>query len=465
MSGIKQVAEATTARLASLIGGTVTIPGDPDYDAQRAAWNLAVDQHPAVIIRAAGVGDLVAAVRYAAAHGMGLAIQATGHGVARPANDTVLLLTGDLNQVQVNARAATARVEAGAKWGSVLDKAAPHGLAPLLGSSPDVGAVGYTLGGGLGWLARKHGLAADSVRFFEIVTSDGELMRASTEENADLFWGLRGGGAGSLGVIAAMEIDLVPVEGVYGGNLLYPAAMTAEVAARYSEWIAQAPEELTSSLVLMNFPPMELVPEPLRGRSFAIVRGCHCGSPADAEAQLAFWRTWKQPEIDLFGPMPFSAVATVSADPVDPMPSGASTDWLKALNPDVVETLVDHTFTSGAPPVLTFAEVRHIGGAVSRGGRHPAAYGNRDAHLLLEVVGLAPSPDAKAVLDDHIGRLHQRLRPHSTGGAYLNFLEGEEKIQRTKAGFAPEDYARLRALKRQFDPQNLFRHGVDLAGA
>lgn len=464
MRGSKQVADMATTRMASLIGN-VTMPGHPDYDAHRAAWNLAVDQHPAVIIRAAAVSDVVAAVRYAAEHGMGLAIQATGHGVARPANDAVLLLTGAMNEVQVNAAAATARVESGAKWGAVLDRAAPHGLAPLLGSSPEVGAVGYTLGGGLGWLARKHGLAADSVRYFEIVTGDGELIRASAEENADLFWGLRGGGAGSLGVITAMEIDLVPVDMVYGGNLLYPAAVAAEVAARYSEWISQTPEELTSSLVLMNFPAMDLVPEPLRGRSFAIVRGCHSGSPDDAEAQLAFWRNWKQPDIDLFGPMPFGAVATISSDPTDPMPGGASTDWLKGLNGDVIGTLIDHTFNTGAPPVLAFAEVRHIGGAVSRGGRHPAAYGNRDAHLLLEVVGLAPTPEAKAALYDHIARLHERLLPHSTGGAYLNFLEGEEKIQRTQAGFAPADYLRLLALKRQFDPQNLFRYGVDLAGA
>lgn len=465
MSGTDQSIQTTTHPLASLISGTVATPGDPEYDTARAAWNLVVDQRPAAVVRAAHAADVVATIRYAAEHSRGVAIQATGHGVARPADDALLLLTGAMGEVQVDTRARTARVGAGVKWGAVLDKAAPEGLAPLLGSSPDVGAVGYTLGGGLGWLARKHGLAADSVRSFEVVTGDGQLRRASAAENADLFWGLRGGGAGSLGVITAMEIELFPVDMVYGGNLLYSAADAAEVAARYTEWISTAPEELTSSLVLMNFPPLDAVPPPLRGRSSAIVRGCFSGKAADAEKHLAFWRAWKQPELDLFGPMPFSAVATISSDPVDPVPAGGSTDWLRALGPEVITPLIDFTFNAGAPPPITFAEVRHVGGAVSRSRAEGAAYGNRDASLLLEVIGITPTPEAQGALAAHLERLRERLRPHRTGGAYLNFLEGEEKVRRTREGFAPEDYRRLQALKREFDPQNLFRYGLDLTAA
>ena len=458
------IAGNTRQTLANRLRGTVTAPGDPGYDAARAAWNLAVDQHPAIVVAAADEADVATAVRFAGEHGLGVAVQATGHGVARPADGALLLSTGAMDGVQVDAAARTARIEAGARWGAVLEKAAPEGLAPLLGSSPDVGAVGYTLGGGLGWLARRHGLAADRVRSFEVVTADGRQIRAGAGEDEDLFWGLRGGGAGSLGVITAMEVGLVPVDTVYGGNLLYPAELAAEVAARYAEWIGTVPDELTSSLVLMNLPPLEMVPEPLRGRSFAMVRGCHCGPVAAAEETLRFWRDWKVPEFDMFGPMPFSAVAMISNDPVDPMPGLASTEWLRSLDEEVIGALIDHAFAAAGPPPLALTEVRHIGGAVSRTAPGSAAYGNRDASLLLEMVGIIPHPEAKQALEAHLAGLRSRLRGHTTGGAYLNFLEGEERVGRTKAGFTEEGYRRLQALKRRFDPQNLFRYGIDLAG-
>ncbi len=452
--------QSLTARLR----GTATAPGDTEYDADRAAWNLAVDQHPAVVVRAADETDVAVAVRFAAEHGLGVAVQATGHGVARPADDALLLLTAAMDGVQVDTAARTARIEAGAQWGTVLEKAAPDGLAPLLGSSPGVGAVGYTLGGGLGWLARRYGLAADSVRSFEVVTADGHRVPASAQENQELFWGLRGGGAGSLGVVTAMEVGLFPANQVYGGNLFYGSDLAREVATRYAEWIALAPDELTSSLVLMNFPPFDMVPEPLRGRSFAIVRGCHSGSIADAEEQLRFWRDWRQPQIDLFGPMPFSAVATISNDPVDPIPGGTTTAWLKALDRDAIDIIVNQAFPADGPPPVLMTEVRHIGGAVSRGGSD-AAYGNRGASLLLEAVGATPTPEAKEALHAHLAQLREQLRPHTTGGAYLNFLEGAEKVARTREGFTPEDYRRLQGLKHQYDPQDLFRYGIDLVGS
>jgi FAD/FMN-containing dehydrogenase len=445
--------------------GSVSAPGDPAYDAARAAWNLAVDQHPAAVVRAADEADVSAAVRFAGEHGLAVAVQATGHGVALPADDALLLLTNAMDGVQVEVGARTARVEAGARWGRVLEKTTPDGLAPLLGSSPDVGAVGYTLGGGLGWLARRYGLAADSVRSFEVVTADGRRLRADASQNRDLFWGLRGGGAGSLAVVTAMEIGLFPVTEVYGGNLFYPADMALEVAARYAEWIAAAPEELTSSLALMNMPPLEMVPDFLRGRSFAIVRGCHSGSREDAEQLLRFWRDWRAPEFDLFAPMPFSAVAMISNDPVDPMPGGASTEWLHSLDEQVAGILIQQAFPQDGGSPVTLTEVRHVGGALGRADRDAASFGHRDASLLLEMVGVTPGPQAMEALQAHLARVRAQLRPHTTGGAYLNFLEGEEKAGRTKAAFTAEGYARLQELKRQYDPQNLFRYGIDLIGS
>ena len=205
-----------------------------------------------------------------------VAVQATGHGIVRPANDSLLIVTANLTEVRVNDQARTAWIGPGAKWGKVLAQAQAVGLAPLLGSSPEVGATGYTLGGGMGWLARKYGLSIDSVNCFEVVNAHGEIVTASAAQNTDLFWGLRGGG-GSLGVVTGMEVRLYPVTQFYGGNLYYPIDQAPAVFARYREWIASAPDELTSAIVIMNYPPLPFFPDPLRGKAIAQIRGAYCG--------------------------------------------------------------------------------------------------------------------------------------------------------------------------------------------
>ncbi|MCB1376466.1 MAG: FAD-binding oxidoreductase, partial [Rhodobacteraceae bacterium] len=195
------------------------------------------------------------------------------------------IVTARMTDVQVNVTAQTAWVEAGAEWGMVLEKTQAVGLAPLLGSSPNVGVIGYTLGGGMGWLARQYGLATDSVQRFEVVTADGEVRTVSRSEHPDLFWGLRGGG-GSLAIITSVEMQLYPVTTVYGGNLIYPASMAREVILRYREWIKDAPDALTSSFAIMNFPPIPAVPDFLRGKSVIMVRGCYTGSVEEGEALI-----------------------------------------------------------------------------------------------------------------------------------------------------------------------------------
>ena len=287
--------------LRASVTGQVITPNNDAYDKARQAWNLTVDQHPALIVVAQTDIDIVEAVKFANMQGLDIAVMATGHGTIREADHSMLIVTSQLTDVRVSVEAQTAWVSAGAKWGRVLEAAQAVGLAPLLGSSPDVGAVGYTLGGGMGWLARKYGLSTDSVNRFELVTADGQMLRASATENADLFWGLRGGG-GNFGVITGMEIQLYPVTTVYGGNLFYPADKAKEVYAHYRHWIANAPDELTSSVVLMNFPPVPEVPEFLRGQSFVIVRGCYSGPMEEGEELLKHWRTWQAPLIDDFNP-------------------------------------------------------------------------------------------------------------------------------------------------------------------
>lgn len=451
-------------QLRARVGGQVITPNDTSYDTARQAWNLTVDQHPSIIVVASNVDDIVETVRFAQAQNMAVAVKATGHGVIREANDSLLIVTSELTDVRVNADAQTAWVSAGTKWGRVLEETQAVGLAPVLGSSPDVGAVGYTLGGGMGWLARKYGISADSVNQFELVTADGNLVHASAAENADLFWALRGGG-GNFGVVTAMEIRLYPVTNVYGGNLFYPIEKAKEVYARYRNWIVNAPDELTSSVLIMNFPPFPQIPEMLRGQSFVMVRGCYCGPLEQGEELLKYWRDWQSPIIDDFKAMPFSQVATISSDPLDPVAALGSGVWLKDLGDETVDILMRYAIPRNGPPLFIFAEVRHAGGAISKVDPQSAAYGNRDAVHILEVIGAAPSPEVQDAVRQHISQLRSELTPHLHGGVYMNFLEGEDARKYTRQGFSPEAYTRLQELKARYDPQNRFSHSYDIPPA
>lgn len=455
-----QTSEGLAVALAARVGGEVYAPGDPGYDEARAGFNLVVDQHPAVIVVPRSADDVAEAVRFARGAGLGVSVKATGHGTVRPADGALMIVTREMRGVEVDPGARTAWVEAGTRWGAVLAKAQEHGLAPLLGSSPGVGAVGYTLGGGLGWLARQYGLAADSVRRFEVVTANGERLTASADENPALFWGLKGGG-GSLAIVTGMEIELFPVDTVYAGNLFYPAEDAPEVFRRYREWIADAPDALSSGVVLMNFPPVPQVPEPLRGQSFVIVRGCYCGSLEEGQALVDEWRAWKAPAMDLFGPMPFAESAAISSDPEEPMPSYSSGGWLADLSDEVIDAVIAHA-APGSP--LVMVELRHIGGAVSRPGPDAAAYSHRDAELILHGVGMTPTPEAYHAAARHVAGLMQALGGH-TAGVYPNFLEGEEAQARIREGYSEEAYRRLAALKARYDPENVLSYSFNVQPA
>lgn len=439
--------------------GAVLVQGDSGYDAARSAWNLNVEQRPAVIVLAQAVADVVAAVRYARQTGLGIAVQATGHGVVRAADDALLIVTAGLKDVQIDEGMATARVEAGVRWGEVLEHAQRAGLAPLLGSSPHVGVMGYTLGGGMGWLARKYGMALDSVLAFEVVMPDGRLVHASAREHTDLFWGLRGGG-GALGIVTAMEIALYPVTTVYGGNLFYPAALAKAVLTRYRDWVQTLPDAMTTSVVIMNYPPIPAVPEALRGQTMVIVRGCYAGDVAEGQRLIDEWRTWHAPQIDAFRAMPFNEVAAISMDPVDPMPSKHTGAWLSGLSDAAIDALVRGGVPQNEPLPLVFIELRHAGGAIARHGG--AAFSHRNGVFNLFINGLTPTPEAKAAFTRHTDAIKAQLQPVMTGGVYLNFLEGEEAQRRTQDGYSPEAYARLTALKTAIDPTNRLAYSYNV---
>lgn len=437
------------------IDGTVIIPGDADYDAARMAWNLAVDQYPALILIAESAADVAAGVRYARSHDLGIAIQSTGHGVLLPANDCLLIMTSHLSAVSVDAASRTAWVEAGVLWGAVLEQAQAVGLAPLLGSSSGVGAVGYTLGGGMGWLARKYGLAVDSVLEFEVVTADGQIVCASETEHSDLFWALRGGAKGALGVVTGMRIRLYEVTTVYGGSLIYSLADAREVFAFYREWIQYLPEEWTTSISIMNFPPMPELPPFLSGQSVVMVNGCYVGDAHLGQMMVQALPDWKQPIANTFHPMPFIESDTISNDPMDPMPASVSGGWLTDLSDETVETLLAYA----TPDKVVKAEVRYAGGAIARVNDAANAYDHRSSTLLLEAVGMTPTPEAVTQFRQHIAAFKQALQPHMTGGVYMNFLDGPDAHDQTANAFSAKKYQRLGEIKAKYDPENRFRFG------
>lgn len=448
----------------SQIKGKVILPGEDQYDDTRRAWNLSVDQRPAAILIAGNVADITKAVLYAGKRNLDIAVQSTGHGVVKAANDCLLILTSNLREIVIDAINRTAYIGAGTKWGEVLDKTQKFGLAPLLGSSPDVGVVGYTLGGGMGWLARKHGLATDSVRFFDVVTADGKSHRASATDNSDLFWGLRGGG-GSLGVVTGMEIRLYPVTSVYAGNLIYPVEMATRVLEYYRDWIIYAPDELTSSIVIMNFPQIPEIPDIIRGKSTVMVRGCYCGSLEQGEALINGWRKWQPPMIDDFKAMPFSQVGSISNDPVDPVAGLSTGAWIRDLSDEAIEVLIRFGAGRDGTSPITVTEVRHAGGAITRVDPNLNAYSHRHEQFLLQIIGLTPTIEAHRHLQQYIQQFKTDLAPYLTGNVYMNFLEGEESQERIHDAYTKGAYQKLREIKRKHDQRNRFRYSFNIPPA
>src|SRR5271166_1690388 len=298
---------------------TIVMPGDSGWDDARQAWNLAVDQRPAAVARPASAADVVDIVRFAREHGLRVAAQGTGHNAAPLGllNDTILVKTSSMRQVSIDPAARIARAEAGAVWREVAEAAAAHGLAGLAGSSPDVGVVGYTIGGGMSWLGRTYGLSANNVEAIELVTADGRLIRADSCWEPDLFWALRGGG-GSFGVVTAIELRLFPISKVYAGLLWWPASASSEVLQAWRELTQSGlPDEFTTCARLMRFPAIPALPEPVRGRSFVVIDLIHLGPPAEADELLAPLRALG-PVTDTIQMITAPALSHLDMDPEEP---------------------------------------------------------------------------------------------------------------------------------------------------
>jgi FAD/FMN-containing dehydrogenase len=414
----------TARRLARSFRGAIHLPGDDEYDVQRATWSGALDQRPALVAEAESAADVRAAVVAAQEHNLPLAVQSTGHGTHVAADGALLLKTSAMAEVLVDPERRIARVGPGARWGEVIAAAAPFGLAPLSGTSPSVGVAGYTLGGGLSWLSRKHGFAADSLLRADVVTADGAIVTAGADRNADLLWGLRGGG-GNFGVATSLQIALHPVPNVYGGSALFDLERAGELLARYREFAASQPDELTVTVVVTS--------------DGVALRGLHAGDAAGAERALApLTAVAGAPISSTWRAMSYAESGTIGGT------GPRHFERYEVLDDAVIGAAIDAVAEHGA----TAVEVRHWGGAMARPTAGAGPVGHRQTPFSITVDGPA---EAAAP-----------IARHATGGSFLNFLKDRS---RTHAAFASGDHARLRELKRAYDPDAVFSHGHAIAPA
>jgi UDP-N-acetylenolpyruvoylglucosamine reductase len=435
------------------LNGAVVREGDADWDSARRAFNLTVDQQPVAVAFPSDVADVRSAVRYAADAGLRVAPQRTGHNAAPLGSleDAIIVRTDNLQGIEIDAARRHARVGAGHKWQDVVPAASELGLAALHGSTGDVSVVGYSLGGGLGWYGRKHGLAANKVTGVELVTADGELVRADRDNEPELFWALRGGGGGNFGVVTAIEFELVEQPLDYAGVLFFPWERTAEVLHAWREWLQTTPDEVTSVGRVLQFPPFPEVPEPLRGKAFAIVEAVYLGSEEEGRELLEPLRKLG-PALDTFALVPPAGIAELHMDPPHPVAGVTAHTLLDELGAEGIDALVETIGPESGSRLLS-VELRQLGGALGRTAPEHGALDLLRAEYAMFGVGVAPEPGIAAANEAQLGRVLESLAPWQAG-LYSNFTE-----HRTGAAsfFGPETHARLRAVKERFDPEELFR--------
>ena len=431
----------------------LVLPHEPGWNEARLAWNLAVDQQPAAVALPESPEDVAAVVRWARSRGLRVAPQGTGHNAAAMGSlaHTVLVKTERMRGVTIDPVARSARVEAGVLWAEVSEAAAEYGLAALAGSSPDVGVVGYSLGGGISWFARKHGLAANSVTAIELVNADGELVRADAENESELYWALRGGG-GSFGVVTALEFALYPIPEVHAGVLFFPLERGAEVLRAWRRWVEDVPDEVTSVGRFLQFPPIPDIPEPLRGGSFVVVEATSLLGERATDELLRPVRALG-PAMDTFATIPVEQLKHLHMDPEHPVPGAGDGMLLGDFTDEAIEAIVAAAGADSGSPLLT-VEVRHLGGALGRTQPGHGALATIEAGFAMFAAGISMTPEMGAAVRAHIEVVQAALAPWDAGRDYLNFTERRERGERL---FGASTYRRLQTVKAQVDPQDLFR--------
>lgn len=454
------LAAATTdlERLRDSIRGPVIDPDDEGYDAARAIWNGAIDRRPALVARCTGVADVVAAVRVARERDLLVAVRSGGHGVGGHAlcDGGLVIDLSPMKGIRVDPAARTARAEAGVLWGELDRETQLHGLATVGGIVTHTGIAGLTLGGGIGWLTRKHGATVDNLLSVDLVTAEGELLAASGDENPDLFWGIRGGG-GNFGVATSFEYRLHPVgPTVLAGPIFHPFEDARTVLRFYREFIATAPDELTTIFELSVAPPLPFLPEDVHGKPIVMVGACYAGAPEDGVEVVRPLKEFGNPIVDLLEPQLYTSLQSM----FDPsVPHGWHRYWksveLPPLTDDAIDTLVEHASAQTSP--RSYCIVFQLGGALARVGEAETAFSQRDAAHNVNINAVWTEGDPEG--ERHVAwarDFFSAMQPHAGGRVYLNFL-GDEGTTRVRQAYGDRQYERLVELKRAYDPTNFFR--------
>lgn len=440
--------QAAVRALAAAVPGTY-LPGSADYLRLTATFNLARPVRPLAAVEVRDADDVSTVLQVAAERGVRVAVQLTGHGVSEDMADTVLVSTAALQELTIHPAERWARVGAGVTWGDLVEAAAPHGLGALCGSSLTVGVVGFLTGGGVGPFARTYGLSADHVRAFDVVTGDGVVRRASATEHPDLFWGLRGG-KGTLGIVTAVELDLVDQPTFYGGQVWFDAADASAVVRTWSQWAPLLPTEGTTSVAVLRLPPLPTIPPPLAGRTTVCVRFGWTGDPQVGEEMIRAIRCVATPIADTVAVLPYAAVGAIHTDPPEPVPSHDDHVLLGSFDLDAADRLVE-LVGPDAQTAQLMVEVRHLGGALR--SEHDTAFAHRDTEFSVFTVGIQIPETAQIVAPD-ARRVLGGLAPWTVPGAWPNMVAGAgtEWAERV---FTPEGVERLRELSLAYDPQGV----------
>jgi FAD/FMN-containing dehydrogenase len=453
MATTHSTANVDVATLRHAIRGSVLAPGDDGWDEARMPWNFAFDQQPALIVVPVNSADVQAIVRFAAANGLRVAPQGTGHGVASlgDLSNAVLVRMHQLRDVEIDVEAQQARVGAGAIWEDVVTPAAEHGFAVLHGSSPDVGVAGYTLGGGIGWLARKHGFAANSLTAIELVTADGEFHRVDHTHERDLFFALRGGG-GNFGIVTAFEYRLFPLETVFAGWMIFPWERSEEVLKAWRDWTETTPEEVTSVGRILQLPPLEVIPEPLRGRNIAIVEVAYMGDEESGRELIAPLAELG-PEMSTMATMPAAGLIRLHNDPEGATPGIGDGYVIECLPDEAIEALVAAAGPGSGSPFIS-VELRQLGGALGRPAPYAGALSHIEGDFVLFSVGLPFTPELAQVQEEHLDVVEEAVAPWRAEQNFFNFAERSVDSETFYTG---TNHDRLREIRERFDPSELFR--------
>lgn len=448
--------EKQLTELRASCAALVATPGDPAYTEEVATWNLAVELRPAVVVGAATAEDVVAAVRWATEAGLPVGVLATGHGSAPNAEGALLINTRRMAQVTIDADNATAQVGSGARMRDLTAAAAEHGLAAVQGSTGSTGAVGFTLGGGLGVLSRWLGMASDDVLSIDVVTVDGQLRTVDQDRHPDLFWALLGGRA-NLGIVTSYRTALHRLSTVYGGGVFFDGSDAAAVLHAYRAWAAVHDDRTSSSVALLRLPPDPDLPDPIRGQFVVHVRMAHVGNPVEGAWIADEIRRAATPILDTVGPLPMESLDLVHLDPPGPSPIHERGLLLDTLTDETLDAILATAGGSGENP-LVMVEVRPLGGAVARRPARASAVPGRQAGFQVFAVA-ADVPELAGAGSAMVQRLFEALRPWRANENFPSFLGRSHRPDQVRAAWPRQTLERLLEVKRAWDPSNQFRVG------